>query len=249
MRARTFAVIASLVIPTLAQAQRIPDAGTIRRRGPAQPAPLPPQPEPIARAVAYKRWNLSIESYPLVSWVRAPGYSADGSVSGWTSVGAGTRGEYRLAPNVSATLDLTSTLFGGPANVYSAELGARFRPDRSERRLYPFIDARFGYIATSSADFSSSYQDPFGTSAIRGVNAPSYSRGFGAIVGTGAEYDLTSTLALTTSISALRTRLTSHVLQSGQFVDPSFTMTAVRYSIGIRYNPIQILKAVGPGQL
>jgi hypothetical protein len=250
MRVRAFVAIVSLLLPAISSAQRLPVPGTAGRRGPAQPVPLSPQPEPIARAVEYQRWNLSIESYPLVSFVRAPGLSADPNVSGWSSIGAGTHAEYRLMPFMSGTLDVTTSIFGGPAYVSTAELGTRIRPDRSlDRRVYPFVDARFGYIMTSDRGLSSSGEDPFGNPRIPGSEGVRYARGWGGIAGAGVEYDLTRTLSLTTSASLLHTRLTSHDFRSTGPVDPTFAMRAIRYSIGLRYNPVRVLKAVGPGQL
>jgi hypothetical protein len=248
MRVRAVVAIVSLLLPAASSAQRLPVPGTAGRRGPAQPVPLSPQPEPIARAVEYQRWNLSVESYPQFAYFRAPGISSDGT-SSWASLGAGTRAEYRLMPFVSATMDFTSSLLGGPAIVSTAELGARIRPERSERRIYPFVDARAGYIVASSRELTSAGEDPFGNLAIPGANGSRYSRGFGGVAGAGLEYDLSRTFSLTTTASVLRTRLTSHQIQGAQPIDASFAMTAVRYTIGLRYNPIRVLKSVGPGQL
>lgn len=249
MRIRTVVAIVSLLVPAASSAQQLPIPGTAGRRGPAQPVPLSRQPEPVARAVEYQRWNLSVESYPQLSWFNAPGISTDPSISNWTSLGAGTRAEYRLAPFVSATLDLTSSVLGGPAFVQTAELGTRIRPDRSERRIYPFVDLRVAYISASPRGLASSSEDPFGNPVVPGADGLRYGRGYGGIAGAGIEYDLTRTFSLTTSASLFRTRLTSHDFRGGLPVDPSFMMTAVRYTVGIRYNPVRVLKSVGPVQL
>src|SRR5687767_9207153 len=113
-RARAVLAIVSLLLPVELSAQRLPLPGT-GRRGPARPAPLPPQAEPIARNLAYKRLRLSVEAYPLISYVRSPGSAGGGPVVDWTSLGSGTRADYRLNRHASITLDLTSSFAGGPA--------------------------------------------------------------------------------------------------------------------------------------
>src|SRR5215210_7468516 len=138
MRIRAVVAIVLLLLPAALSAQRIPRSVT-GRRGPTRPAPLPPQPGPIARELAYKRSHLSVESYPLISYVQSPGFAADGRTS-WSSFGAGTRADYRVTRNISATLDMTSSFLGGPQLTETAEVGARLRPERNERRVYPFMD-------------------------------------------------------------------------------------------------------------
>src|SRR5204863_954391 len=101
----------------------------IMRRGPGRPADLPPQPEPIAREIAYRRWRLSVESYPMVSRVESPGLSGVRALPAWTTFGTGTRAEYLLMRNVSATLDMTSSFLGGPAITNTVELGTRLHPE------------------------------------------------------------------------------------------------------------------------
>jgi hypothetical protein len=224
-----------LLLPEELSAQRIPLPGT-RRPGPARPAPLPPQPEVIARSLAYKRLRLSIESYPLISYVRAPGF-ADGPFSDWTSFGAGTRADYRLGRNVSLTLDLTSSFAGGPANVHTAELGTRLHPGRSESRLYPFADVRIGYVGAYSGF------DAFGGYPI-GDGFRS-SEGFGGGGGVGAEYTLTRTLSLTTAASVMRSHMTTRTLLGGQPGEHSFNLTLYRYTLGLRWNPVRVVRVPG----
>src|SRR3712207_6506251 len=97
---RLSAVLAlvALFAPAESSAQRLPVPGP-GRQGPARPTPLPPQPEPIARHLAYKRLRISVESYPLVSYVRSPGFAGD-PVADWASFGSGTRAEYRITRHV-----------------------------------------------------------------------------------------------------------------------------------------------------
>src|SRR3954471_24339195 len=174
MRARVVAVVMSLLLPVAASAQRTP-LPHIGARGPAQPVPPSRQPEPIARAAGYRRLNVSVESYPLISYFQAPSLRSGGSASAWTALGVGTRAEYRLTPLVSATLDLTSSFLGGPVQFHTVELGMRFRPERlEERRVYPFVDARAGFAAAYDVPFGSA-DDPYvqyapATSQVRGLN-------------------------------------------------------------------------------
>src|SRR5688500_10408032 len=156
MRVRAAVAIVALLLPVELSAQRLPLPGT-GRRGPARPAPLPPQAEPIARNLAYKRLRLSAESYPLISYVRSSGHHGSDGGSVWTSFGLGTRADYRLTRHRSATLDLTSAFAGGPADVHTAELGTRLGSERSGRTLYRFVDLRVGYTSSYST-----YFDPIG---------------------------------------------------------------------------------------
>ena len=103
-RAVVAASLLLLPLPVDAGAQRIP-LPVIRRRAP-RPAELPPQPGAIARELQYRRWRLSVESYPFVSYVQAPGLSGVKVMSSWASAGIGQRADYLLTRNLSATLDM-----------------------------------------------------------------------------------------------------------------------------------------------
>jgi hypothetical protein len=242
MHARRLAVVMSLLLPVALSAQLAP-LPRIGGRGPAQPVPPSRQPEPIARAEAYRRLNISAESYPLISYFQAPSLSSQGSASSWTALGIGTRAEYRLTPSMSATLDLTSSFLGGPVQVHTAELGARFRPERlEERRVYPFVDARVGVTAAYDASFASS-DDPYvqyvpTTSRERGFNN---SYGFGGVAGVGMEYMLTHTLFLTTAASVLHSHMKTHASLGNEAVVPSYGLTTYRYTLGLKYNPIRLV--------
>lgn len=235
MRARVVIAIGMLLLPPAAAGaqERLP-LPRIGGRRPEQPVPLSPQPMPIAREIAYRRLNLSVESYPLISRVEAPGLSADGRASGWMTFGAGTRASYRLTPHLAATLDLTSSLLGSPVTVQTAEIGTRLGPERSERRLYPFVDLRVGYVAAYNAGLGSFADNPYyAGSAVR------YSHGFGASGGVGMEYALTSTFSVTSGASLLRSRMTSHDF-IGAGLAPAFGLTSYRLMLGVRYNPVRM---------
>jgi hypothetical protein len=240
MRIRIVVAIASLLLlPADLLAQRLPMP--IGRRGPASPQPLPPTPEPIARELAYRRLPISIESYPLLSFFQSSGFSSDGRTATWSVLGAGTRAEYRVTRFLAATLDLTSSLLGGPATVQTAELGTRLRPERSERRLDPYVDARVGYVSAFHGGLGSFADDTFGYPTPRGAYGAKYSRGFGVMAGAGVEYALTRTFYLTTGGTLMRSNMTAHDFTGAQAVDPSFGMNAFRYTIGVRYNPVRIV--------
>jgi hypothetical protein len=204
--------------------------------------PLSPQPEPIARALAYRRLRVSVESYPMISHVEASGFSPDGRNSAWTGFGGGTRAEYRVTRNAAATLDLTSTMAGSPVVVSTAEIGTRLSAERTEEsRWYPFVDFRAAYISAYDRSLSSiSSSDPFGFPTT-GVYGARYSSGFGGVAGAGVEYSLTRTIGLTSGISVMRSHMTAHDYASTQAVVPSFAMTSYRYTIGIRYNPVRMV--------
>lgn len=239
MRIRAVVALATLLLPGVSSAQRFPRP----RIGPdpARPRPLPGRtPEPIARALAYRRLRLSVESYPLVSYVQSQGLSVDGRGAAWTTFGGGTRAEYRITRFASATMDLTSSFLVSPVSVHTAELGVRLRAERSERRLYPFVDARVGYVAAFNAGLGTISDAPYGYPTPRGAYGVRYSSGFGGIAGAGAEYTLTRTISLTTAASAMRSRLTAHDFESSQIGMPNFGMTSYRYTLGLKYNPVRL---------
>jgi len=236
---RLTAVLAmvALLLQAASSAQQLP-LPRIGRRGPVRPAPLPPQAEPIARNLAYKRMRLSVESYPLVSYVHSSGLTGDGLISGWTTFGMGTRADYRVARNVSITLDMTSAFAGGPADVHTAELGTRLGSERSGRTLYRFIDLRVGYVSSSGGYFD------YGPTTSE-AGAFRYSNGFGAVAGVGLEYALTRTLSLTTAGSVMRNHMTTHSLLGPGPDERSYALTLYRYTLGLRYNPVRVLRPPG----
>ena len=241
IRAVVAASVVLLPLPAVASAQRIP-LPVIGRRAP-RPAELPPQPAPIAREVAYRRWRLSEESYPLVSYVQAPGLSGAKVMSSWASAGMGQRADYLLTRNFSATLDFTSSFLGGPAITNTAELGTRVHPEWAEHKLYPFVDLRVAYITTYARGLSG-YEDPFylNTPMPNGYGVR-YSRCMGGIGGGGAEYALTLRCSRTSAMSVLSTRLAPRDFVTTGVLPSAIQMTAVRFSFGVRYNPIRIMRA------
>jgi hypothetical protein len=240
MRFAALVVVGALLLPVELSAQRLPLPGT-GRRGPARPAPLPPQAEPIARNLAYKRMRLAVESYPLISYVRSP-LAADGPVSDWTTFGTGTRADYRVTRHVSVTADLTSSFAGGPANVNTLELGTRLGRERSDRTLYSFVDLRVGYVQAQRS-FDGIGEFAFPTSD--GADIFRYSSGFGGLAGVGAEYALTRRFSLTTGASMMRNRMTTHDFVGTQPSSRSYAMTLYRVTLGLRYNPVRVIRPPG----
>src|SRR5512140_2307208 len=175
-----------------AQRIRLPRIFT-RTRTPERPAPLPPQPNFIKRDMYYKSWNLSVESYPVFSYMQASGATVGPST--WATLGEGIRFDYRVKPYLSATFDGTYSLFG--AQTQTAEFGTRFRPVRSEYNVHPFLDTRIGYTR-SVASYGVSVTDltvspfPYTDYGVR------FSDGIGAVVGAGMDFPLTAAMALTT---------------------------------------------------
>ena len=228
MRIRVLTALALLLVPGLsAEAQRLPlSKPRIGAGGPARPAPLPPTANPIAREMVYVRLPFTAESYPLISYINAPGLG-----SSWTTGGAGTRLDLRLTRIVSLTLDMTTSFIGGPAVTSTVELGTRVRPQFEDaRKWYPFVDLRAGYLNLSERlSRPYDYVDPTTATAFSQM-----SHGLGYVAGTGLEYALHPKWTITTTGSALRTRLSP--VYSDRPVGPA-TLTAMRYSIGVRYNP------------
>ena len=243
MRLRSFVVFA-LVVPTAAFAQR--SAGRIGGARPGQPVPLGRQPEVVARATAMQRSRYAVETYPMLSRVVAPGFVGGRPISSWNAFGAGTRLDYRFTRHISLTGDITSSLWGGPAQMEPAELGMRFHPENMEARIRPFADLRFGF--EHSADQFSD-QSAFGIGpAASLVTAERYSRGFGGVIGAGAEYSLTNTFSLTSGLSVMRTSMLPYSY-SGTSVPTSgdaYRMTTYRLAIGLRYNPVYALHLAQP---
>jgi hypothetical protein len=198
---------------------------------------MPPEAGPIARELGYVRLRVSIESYPVLSFVQSSGF-ANGGSSTWASLGAGTRAEYRLTRFMSATLDLTSSMLGGPVDLNTAELGARFGRARTERRLEPFADLRAGYAAAMSSELGSYMNDPLGYPIPHGAYGSRYSSGWGGVAGVGVEYGLTRTFSLTTELLATHSRMSAHDVLSTT-AQPDYGITSVRYVLGIRYNPVR----------
>ena len=239
MRIRSIVAAFILVLPFLpatSDAQRIP---TRTRRGPARPAPLPDLPPGVSREMSYRRLPVSVESYPLVARFVTDGFTNGGSRN-WTSFGMGTRADYRVARYMSATFDMTSSIFGGPALAQTLELGTRFRPERNDRTVYPFLDFRIGYVHAFDGTLRSlDFIDPVTSPAGPGSR---YSHGFATVAGGGIEYALTTTLSLTTSATRLHSRMFPYGFSGvGSENNTPYRLTSYRYALGIRWNPVRFL--------
>jgi len=231
---RTAVVLTLLAAPAMLSAQRVPPP-RLNGRGPTGPTELPPQIAPVARAVAIQRSRASFESYPMVSYIDAPGYGPS-ALSHWTSFGAGSRMDFRVRRNLSATLDITSSLYGGPAYTQTAELGTRISPMRNERRVYPFFDVRAAYM-TAFRGNGTTYIDPYGYSAFYSAQ---FSEGYGGVAGGGAEYTLTRSFSLVSSASVLRSSMTAYNVQ-GTYSRTHFMLTSYRWVVALRYNAVHVL--------
>jgi hypothetical protein len=184
--------------------------------------------------------RISIETYPLVSYVQTSSFANRGSEA-WMTLGGGTHAEYRVTSMAAATMDLTSSLVGGPVYLHTAELGTRIHAPRSERRLEPFVDLRFGYIASSSGALGSPIIGPYGVPAVNTPYSTQYSHGWGGIAGGGLEYGLSRTWSLTTALLATRWSMTAHDLTGAYPSDPSYSLTSLRYTLGFTYNPVRTI--------
>jgi hypothetical protein len=244
MRTRALLVIALLVSSADlgAQIRRRP---RVDPRTPPQPTPLPPEAVPVNRDLAYKRLRWSADAYSIVSAVEVP--AGPGVISRYTAFGAGTHGAYRYTDMLSATVDVTASLLGGPSNMETAEVGTRFSPLPWEQHVRPFFDVRAAYTRLYDS-FAYTSPAPIGIPPLGApgqyANEARYSRGFGGVAGLGVEYSLTNTLALTTEVSAVRNRLTAYNI-SGPANIPlgsTYWMTSYRYALGIKFSPVRALR-------
>jgi hypothetical protein len=241
MRTRALVVLALLALPAGLTAQRLPRP-RIGRGTPPQAAPLPPEVAPVTRALAYKRSRWSAEAYSLITSIQVP--TADGGGTSYTNFGSGARADYRYTDRFSATADLTVSALGSPTTVETAEVGARLRPLPMDLPLRPFFDVRAGYTHMYDlyATPAASDRAPVG-SIQQFVQEGRYSRGFGGIGGAGLEYSLTRSIALTTELLAMRTRMTTYRLIGPASVPNgrTYSMASFRYTLGLRYNPVRAL--------
>jgi hypothetical protein len=241
MRIRSLVPVLLLALPAFASvsdAQRIPPR---TRGGPARPTPLPDLPPGVSREMAYKRLPMSIETYPMVARFETDAFQ--GRATSWTSFGMGTRADYRVTRFMSATFDMTSSIFGGPALAQTMELGTRFRPERREHSVYPFLDLRVGYVhafdgTLRSMDFIDPITSPAGPEAR-------YSHGFATVAGGGLEVALTRTLSLTTGASRLHSRMRPYGYAGAQPDNRTpYSLTSYRYTVGVRWNPVRFLEGL-----
>ena len=238
MRVRIVLAVVTLLLPAGLSAQVLPLPMPGRRPHPAAPQPMPPEPASIARQLSYTRMRFSFETYPQISLIQSS--LANGGGSTWGALGAGSRVEYRMSRLTSATMDLTSSVIGGPMNLVTAELGTRFGRARTERRWEPFADARVGYVAAFSREVGSYMDDPVGYPTPHGTYGSRYSSGWGAVAGAGLEYGISSTLSLTSELLATHSRMSAHDVLATT-VQPDYALTSMRLVLGLRYNPVRLV--------
>jgi hypothetical protein len=242
MRIRTAIVAAALLLPSIATAQRrVPGIEGRRPIGdPGRRMPDGRQPEVIKRSQAFVRSRYSVEAYPLISRVVASGAVPGSSGTSWTSVGTGTRLDWRQTDNLSWTIDLTASYLGGQAVTETAEVGTRIRSHGWNERVRPFADLRVGFQHMSQSLTNDDLG--FGPGSFR-TSPMRYGRGVGALAGAGIEYYLTNTLGLTTGVSVMRSSMRAYDFSgvTTPAADKSFSLTTYRLAVGLRYNWVRYL--------
>jgi hypothetical protein len=242
MRTRAFVVVALLALPAALSAQlRLPRVG---RRTSPEPATLPPESPVVTRALAYKRSRWSAESYTLFSSMQAP--TGAGVSARYTTLGAGTHADYRYSDRWSGGMDLTVSPYGGATTTMTAEVGTRFSPLPWEEQVRPFFDVRAAY--THMYDEFASPTNPaggFGNPSLDFTSVSRYSRGFGAVAGAGLDVSLTNTIALSSELTAVRSRMRAYRVDGAAGfpnAGPNYWLTSVRLSMGIKYSPVRALR-------
>ena len=158
----------------------------------------------------------------------------------WTSFGTGTRADYRVTPYMSTTLDVTTSLLGGPAYTQTAEFGTRLRPAGSDRRLYPFVDFRIDYMSAFNSLWGQPSMDANGNVTPAGAYAR-FNQGFGGVLGAGMEYSLGPKWSLTSAAVLMRNQMRTRSLDV-QYGPRSYALTMYRYTLGVRYNPVRLIR-------
>jgi hypothetical protein len=234
MRTRSL-VVAALMAPLVLNGQTVRRGGRVAAGGqsPASPKPLPPQNAQVADDIYAKQSRSYMVSYPMLSYVNAPGYDAQKST--WVTYGGGTSLGFMLKPNLAMTGDLVSTDFGGPQKLQSVQIGWRYWPSQDyERKLNPFLDGRGGY---SLAYETYATQIPGSiASAPRYYHDSRLTNGFGIVGGAGFEYPLWSNFTLATEMLAQRSRLTT--MHSTAASNNPYSMTQYSLAIGVSYSMI-----------
>jgi len=166
----------------------------------------------------------------------------DAGLSRYTSFGNGLRADYRYTDHWSATIDMTASYLFSPAITETGEVGARYAPLTLDHELRPFFDARLAYMHmydSYQSNIGPSLNGGFGGSDYADVNR--YMRGFGSAIGAGFEFPLTQSLQLTNELSAVRSRMTAYRLTAALPTGTTYWMTAFRYSIGVKLNPVRTM--------
>lgn len=233
MRIPALLLVVPLLLPSVLTAQLRPRPRIAPGSAdPSIPQPMPPQAEPVARVVAYQRLRLAVESFPLVTHVRAPGLRDAGGFPSWTSVGTGMRADYRIDRRWAAVGEYTGAWAGSPMVLHTLELGTRFRPVRLEGRMQPFIDARGTWALAYRRQFA--VAEEYGS----GIDSRAM-RGLGALGGVGAEYSLTPTWSAVAGTALMYSRVSS----MSAFDERTRTvgLTTVRLSLGMRYTRTRLV--------
>ena len=243
MRSRALFLVALVSVPAVSVGQgiRLPRGGTTPA---TRPTPLPPEIPAVSRALEFKRSRWSGEGYSMFSAIQVP--SGSGSMS-YTAAGAGTRAEYRFADHFSATLDMTASVLGSFAASQTGELGTRYTPNPRNQTIRPYFDIRAAYTHVNDH-----YQLPTDEGPPGGVPPQEFSQrgrytgGLGAVGGLGFEYSVTHSLAFTNEITVMRTHMNSRLLtnRAANPGDMAYWMTSYRYTLGLKYNPVEALHLV-----
>jgi hypothetical protein len=239
MRARTLLAVGLIALPVLAGAQRrTPRGGQIPTSvRPIPPAELPQQPRVVGQSVAYQRSKVSMETYPFMSWVQAPGFAQSGTVARWSNFSVGQRMAYQINQRFQGTLDVTQSIALGYSQITTAELGTRIQTERTDTRARPYVDFRFGYVMSSAGyNTYNGFAPP-----SSGIRSPGqgYSSGFGGIAGTGVEVAISRMVSLTTGVSAIHSRVQGHGSAFASADGKYWTMNAIRLQAGLRFNPVR----------
>jgi hypothetical protein len=161
-------------------------------------------------------------------------------------IGSGSHGDYRMTDRFAMTFDVTSTLPFTTTMDGTVELGTRFRPLPWGVNVRPYFDIRGAYSYLSDMYAASSDLFTTGSSGGAFVSGESgrRSRGVGGLVGAGLEYYFTRSMAVTTGVTAARSHMTAYRM-TGFAVQPNastYWMTSARYTLGLKFNPVRVLR-------
>jgi hypothetical protein len=219
--------------------------GRLPRPSQRQPgeAGQPPEIPVVAKELSLKRSRWALEAYSLISAFQVPSSSGGGATS-YTSFGTGTRGDYRLNDRFSATMDMTVSALGSPTMSETVEAGTRFTPgtwNADFRGIQPFFDLRAAYLHMYDT-FATTGQVVAGTTN-QAANGQRYSHGLGAVLGAGAAFPVTNTLAVTGEVTGMRSHMTTYRINGLANVPSgsSYPMTTFRFALGFKYNPVSAL--------
>jgi hypothetical protein len=244
MRIRSIVLVA-LTAPAILGAQVV--RGGLPRPGrtaenPTAREPLPPTAPEIGRALAYKRSRWALEGYSMVSTFNLQDLS--GGASGVTAFGGGTRGAYRINDYVHGTMD-ASAVYGGWVTAGTIEAGTRFSFMPHDEQIHPYFDVRGAFVQMRDVDQLQQTGLGVGTFGQYSEGGR-YSHGFGTVVGSGFEYQIHQSFAISTGISAMRARMNGYRFTGAATVpaQTNYWMTSYRYVLGIKYNPSRLLNAL-----